>query len=509
MISLYLVEDEKISRESIKNNIAWEEHGILFLGDAPDGDIALQQILEKKPDILLTDIKMPFMDGLELSQLVKRKLPDIKIILISGYNEFDYARQAISIGINEYLLKPVSSVDILNSVNKVKQEIETLRQKKREQEQYQTLHQDALRQLFFNGLFSGYLSGTSQIIERAEQLGICLYSRLYHQVLILHIAIGSGLLRAEEHRVFLMPPNSVLAFARSNEEIVYLLQADDGERLEGLCNELEYWIRSEAALRNLHVKLERGTAVSRIADICKSYQSANTPHLYMGEDESAGFSAFIAFKGEDLLEFFRTGKKSMIESFWMLYSPSIRQALSSMIYRCYLYTEIFFVVTRFTEETGINLPVTLVHFEQLKNIVIQKDSIESFNQFVYDLCSQVMSRRDELNIGHFVPIALQAKGYIDKHYADTDFSLNVVADAICVSHNYLSTVFKEKTGSNFSEYLTEVRIRQAKKLLITTDLSISEIASRVGYQNINYFSMIFKKITGMSPSKYQGRKIQS
>ena len=118
MISLFLVEDERIARESIRDNVPWQEHDILFLGDAPDGEVALPQLLEKRPDILLTDIKMPFMDGLELARIVRKELPDTRIIILSGHNEFEYARKAITLGVNDYLLKPVSSRDILEAVDR-------------------------------------------------------------------------------------------------------------------------------------------------------------------------------------------------------------------------------------------------------------------------------------------------------------------------------------------------------------------------------------------------------
>ena len=101
MISLFLVEDERIARESIRDNVPWQEHDILFLGDAPDGEVALPQLLEKRPDILLTDIKMPFMDGLELARIVRKELPDTRIIILSGHNEFEYARKAITLGVSK------------------------------------------------------------------------------------------------------------------------------------------------------------------------------------------------------------------------------------------------------------------------------------------------------------------------------------------------------------------------------------------------------------------------
>lgn len=108
MIKVFLVEDEVIMRKGIKNHIPWEKEGLEFVGEASDGELAYPLIKKTKPDILITDIKMPFMDGLELSSLVKKEFPNTKIIILSGYNEFDYAKRAISIGITDYLLKPVS-----------------------------------------------------------------------------------------------------------------------------------------------------------------------------------------------------------------------------------------------------------------------------------------------------------------------------------------------------------------------------------------------------------------
>ncbi len=119
MVSLFLVEDEIVMRDGIKKHIQWEKEGIDFVGEASDGELALPMILEKKPDILLTDIKMPFMDGLTLSEKVKKELPDTKIIILSGYDEFTYAQEALRIGVTEYLLKPVAPAALLESIRKV------------------------------------------------------------------------------------------------------------------------------------------------------------------------------------------------------------------------------------------------------------------------------------------------------------------------------------------------------------------------------------------------------
>ena len=116
MVKIFLAEDEKIVRERIKNGIAWEKYGFEFSGEAPDGELAYPLILKTKPDILLTDIRMPFMDGLELAELVKKELPDLHIMFFSGYDDFEYAKRAIKIGAADYLLKPVSSSELLDGV---------------------------------------------------------------------------------------------------------------------------------------------------------------------------------------------------------------------------------------------------------------------------------------------------------------------------------------------------------------------------------------------------------
>ena len=136
MIKVFLVEDEAIIRRGIKKNVEWEKNGFEFVGEAGDGEYAYPQILKTEPDILITDIKMPFMDGLELSHLVKKILPNTKIIILSGYNEFEYAKEAITIGISEYLLKPVTAASLTAVLRKVKEEIREEKEKSRLLERY-------------------------------------------------------------------------------------------------------------------------------------------------------------------------------------------------------------------------------------------------------------------------------------------------------------------------------------------------------------------------------------
>lgn len=171
MLKVFLVEDEIIMREGIRKSIDWNAEGFEFAGEASDGEIAYSLIQKIKPDILVTDIKMPFMDGLELSRLVKQELPDIKIIILSGYDEFEYAQEGIDIGITKYLLKPIAAAKLLEEVKKVAQEI------KREKEFQKTFEQERIEnarltsQKFFRKLVLGK-NKASEILKEGRQISM-------------------------------------------------------------------------------------------------------------------------------------------------------------------------------------------------------------------------------------------------------------------------------------------------------------------------------------------------
>ena len=174
MLKVFLVEDEVVMRNGIKNNIPWEQEGFEFVGEASDGELAYPLIKREKPDILITDIRMPFMDGLELSRLVKKELPQIKIIILSGYNEFDYAKTAISIGVTDYLLKPISSAKLLEAVKKVGDMIEKEQDNVRLMERYEKEMEENILQekhKLWGALASNRLS-TIELLEKGQHLGM-------------------------------------------------------------------------------------------------------------------------------------------------------------------------------------------------------------------------------------------------------------------------------------------------------------------------------------------------
>lgn len=186
MLKVFLVEDESIVREGLKNNFPWQEYGYQFMGEASDGEMALPMIRKAQPNVLITDIKMPFMDGLALSQIVTQEMPDIKIIIISGYDEFEYAQQAIRVGVERYLLKPVTKGTLKKTLLEIREKIETEQEQKSYLETFQNEmkeYERYSRRSFLEKVFGGVFS-VQQIYEEAAKISLDLEGPCYNLVLV-------------------------------------------------------------------------------------------------------------------------------------------------------------------------------------------------------------------------------------------------------------------------------------------------------------------------------------
>lgn len=199
-IKVFLVEDEMVIRRGIKNSIDWEKEGYIFCGEASDGELAYPMIIKEKPDILITDIRMPFMDGLELCKLVKKELPNIKILILSGYDEFDYAKEAIRLGVTEYLLKPISSGKLLEALNGVSESIrrekedKDLVRKYMEEMRENTEHE---KQKFFEQMIAGNLS-MADALETGKKYEMSLSAGMYN-LLLFRFTLGEENRKSENY----------------------------------------------------------------------------------------------------------------------------------------------------------------------------------------------------------------------------------------------------------------------------------------------------------------------
>ncbi|MFA9375160.1 MAG: response regulator [Lachnotalea sp.] len=537
MKRVFLVEDEIIMREGIKNNIDWEQEGFQFVGEASDGELAYPMIKSTKPDILITDIKMPFMDGLELSRMVKKDFPNIKIIILSGYSEFDYAKQAINIGVTDYLLKPVSSSKLIEAIKKIGEMINKEMEEQQLLEKYKKEMEENAeheKQRFFNKIIKNKLS-LAKVVEDGNRIGVDLIAGAYN-VLLLKINAKESPYEYSQNLIttlqkinkLLQNNQDVIKFECDNEILAIIIKADTEEKIDLLmshyCNRLREILDSTTDTEYFG---GIGRKVTRISELQDSYNIANkaVSARYFTEMNQIvngmEFSKFNPYSHEviDMEEinsekmnqsfinkFLKNGTKDEIGSFSSEYFLSIGSVnIKSMLFRQYIIMDIYFCVTAFMESIGYSKTKTVEEFgdfNKLNQIIV---SIEKSKEYVELLFFKALNLRDAISMKKYEDTVKMAYEYIQENYDKDDISLNTVAASVNISPTYFSAIFSQETGHTFIECLTQTRMNKAKELLMCSNMRTAEIGYEVGYKDSHYFSYIFKKTQLCTPKEYRTR----
>ncbi len=283
-ITVFITEDESIVREGLRDMIPWNEYGFEFVGDAPDGEMALPMLRRLKPDILITDIKMPFMDGITLSQIIRRELPETRIIILSGYDDFEYARKGIELNIDQFLLKPITKSEMIRALETAKAHIEEEQEQRHYLEQYEQelkKYERFSRRDFFEKLVDGSLS-VQEIYEQAEKLQLDLTAEQYNFVVFTLQDVREGTFSSSAENTlnrllndFLRYPD-YLFFHSSLLSYALLIKGEEG-RIETLTQRSMETIRSrcEASETPLNWYVAVGTPTSRVSMLAQCYADAN------------------------------------------------------------------------------------------------------------------------------------------------------------------------------------------------------------------------------------------
>ncbi len=534
MIKVFLVEDEIIMREGIKNNIDWEKEGFLFVGEASDGELAYPLIQQTDPDILITDIKMPFMNGLELSRLVKQEFPDIKIIILSGYDEFEYAQEGISIGITDYLVKPVSGAKLLETVKKVgKMVLDEQEQKKyrltfeREQEENAQL----ARQKFFGRLVLNRMP-VSAMLKEGRSVGLDLAANRYNIVLFQIFALEEGDGEYSERQ-----NDAARAISQSLRETPEVLMIDLG--MEGWAfilkenGETPLEEVQEQAARNIKKAMEPyadmeyfggvGKPVERLSELKECYEEACRAfaYRYLGKRNQIVCSeqlqntiqtaemelGSLDAKKLDrrmIERFLKTGLKGEVEYFVDEYFMSLgEQNLRSLLFLQYVTMDLYFASLAMLEELGYDSGILVERCGDFQTMTGVFTAIETNKAYIKNVMETAIELREAVARRKYHSLLEDAKGYIEQNFQNEDISLNSVAASVNLSPNHFSTIFSQEMGKTFIEYLTSVRMEKARELLRTTSMKSTEIAYAVGYKDPHYFSYLFKKTQECTPREFR------
>lgn len=527
LIKVFITEDESIVREGLRDIVPWEKYGFEFVGDAPDGEIALPMIRKLRPDVLITDIKMPFMDGLALSSIVSRELPDTKIIILSGYSDFEYARQAIALKVDQYLLKPITKAAILKALEQTRRTIEEEQEQKeylRRYEQDIKKYESFSRRAFFEKLVEGSMS-VQQIYEEAGLLNLELNADGYNFV-IFTVQSMDEKVYSEDAAValdglldyFLRYPGYILF--RSSLLSYAALIMGDSQNLEELTNRAVDIIqrRCSSAGAQLNWYAAVGTPTYRLSGLAQCYADANRVlayrHLMPGihvfkadllrserEDSSTGrLESLDPAKLDPMVirNFLQTGTTEETDAFVEEYLSGLAGAEKSLLFRHYI-----MMSARINCEVVLQgMGCALEDYARMPQPEVNMPA-EQLHGHLTALLSAALQLRDLRSQQQSSDIIDSAIRYIEKNYTDENISLNTVAQAINISANYLSALFSQRMDVSFIEYLTQKRMNKARQLLQKTSLRSSEIAYQVGYKDPRYFSFVFRKTQGCTPRAFR------
>ena len=537
-IKVFLVEDEMVIRRGIKNSIDWEKEGYIFCGEASDGELAYPMIIKEKPDILITDIRMPFMDGLELCKLVKKELPNIKILILSGYDEFDYAKEAIRLGVTEYLLKPISSGKLLEALNGVSESIrrekedKDLVRKYMEEMRENTEHE---KQKFFEQMIAGNLS-MADALETGKKYEMNLSAGMYN-LLLFRFTLGkenrkSGELLGEaEYAIEKLTERLeyVFEFQRGVEGWAFLLMADNeeqmSERVKELSKDLEEIMKNYSTIAYFG---GIGQPVARLRELEESFREAeralaarftmelnriiSVEDIRMAQNVDTLDDIEITSFGEiektrTMLEkFLNNGAEDEIDEFVDVYINELpEENLKSVLMRQYIIMDAYIVMMSFCEKIeGIEGEMQ-AQSEELKNSMKTIQTLEEIKNYIRMLLKKIIGVRDTISGRRYSDIIEIAKDQIRKTYMSDEISLNTIAAEVGMSPSYFSSIFSKEMGKTYVEYLTEIRMDRAKELLMCSSMKTSEIGYEVGYKDPHYFSYIFKKTQNCTLKEFRAR----
>lgn len=539
-IKVFLVEDEIIIREGIKKNINWQQEGFEFAGEASDGELAYPLIQNTKPDILVTDIKMPFMDGLELSRLVKKELPDIKILVLSGYNEFEYAKEAINIGITEYLLKPITGARLLETVKKMAKTIREEWQQKQFLLAYQK-EQAENGQLARRKLFGRLVSGNypvSTLLGEGREIGMELAANQYNIVLfqvfteeeaknysdkLNQISVQMQNLAEKMEQVIMVDRGGLEGFA-------FLLKGTEEDSRGSIKKLMPEFLKKLEEIMSRYPDVEyfggAGVTVERLSELKVCFAKASHAYAYRylwehnqivtGEikEKQKATNGELSLGGLNVknLErnaverFLATGLQDEVSDFVEGYFNSLgEQNIQSLLFRQYITMDAYITAAGAVEKLGYDSEVMVKECGDFKSMADIFTSVDETISYIKHVLSAAVHLRDAVSQKKYAQLLEDAKEYIRQNFKNYDISLNMVAASVNLSPNHFSTIFSQETGQTFVEYLTYVRMERAKELLRNSTMKTSDIAFAVGYRDAHYFSYLFKKTQECTPREYRSR----
>ncbi|HHV11116.1 MAG TPA: response regulator [Clostridiales bacterium] len=509
-MKILFVDDEKIIRDGMRELIDWKKLNCTRLVMAKNVAEAIEILERENFDLVITDICMQKMTGIEFAKYIKKTRPHIKVIILSAYENFSYAREAIEAGVLKYMLKPVIPSELEDAVLEATKLIHSevkLQNRAQESEKLASIYQPILAKDFWKLLLRGEIQDEKDITQRIYLAGIVLPEGNLGCILFSARDKGAMITDMDVTNIHIKY-RAVFDCVRIDRHTIIFLSSREltGEELDDLKTEVESTIKC-------NVIFVQGNYVDKITDLHLSY-----------------------LHGEQLMEFYRAismsdSVKDMENLNGILNSEKIRKITEKlkedMQYRSQVVTKNVTAYYKQLEECNLSesqqniaegrLLYELIQmekkqkklsdkdFQEVFQKYLQCDSVQKRKLFIVDLIQQAMDIRKSNVINDTDKLIADAKKFMMDHFQDEQLTINSIAASLHVSTSYLSRVFKKRTGMTCIEYITNKRIERAKSFLANTEMKHHQIVQEIGYSNVYYFSVQFKKITGETPGQYRKR----
>ncbi|MDU0202196.1 response regulator [Paenibacillus sp. MAH-36] len=528
MQKIVIVDDESIFREYLRTALDWEAYGFEICAEAKNGIEALEQVQTHLPDIALVDITMPFMDGLQLTEVLKERFPQTSVVLITGHNEFDYARKALKLGVEDYILKPFSKDELVLTLLKLQKE------HLRVQEEKSTLKEN---QLLMKESFLNHLLGSDYNLsdeETSAKLGLfgenfdsacfvvaCIEidnmdarwnkvsERLLWKYAVTNI-LNEALEETGNHLIFNGPEGRIICLVEHQGKASLETPALEG--YEKLCflikKHLKFTItvgvgRSQGGYRGI-----RKSYLEALEALQNKFVLGNDRVIaYGAASQGFGTKAFYPTEvSEELLVQMRMNSNEKVESKLEEVFQTIREQRLSLDYTYVISMGLVSVCLSYVTENGQPIEdcfgEAFFPYSEIKRL----ESIDATSVWIKELFSRALEYTGKHKKTRSSKIAQSAKEYIEQRYHDPELQVDQIAQHVFMNPSYLRAVFKKEIGMTVTDYVTHVRMHKAKEQLGKGNIRLADIAENIGFSDPSYFSKSFKKFFGYSPSEYENNR---
>lgn len=531
MYKVLIVDDEILVRVGLKSTIDWNSIGFEIVAEASNGEQALEMFERYKPDVVLTDIKMPKMDGLQLTELIKEKNPKVRVLILTCYSEFSYVREALKLGASNYILKSeVEDAELITLMKNIHME---LNKEAGKMERYSYLENqistniNVLKEKLFNDLINPNISIDNEIVSRCECLGI----KVKHMEFLMVILYKNDL---EKNSKFLDKDRQLIDFAIINvateilneNNLEYLLSTKenyfiilmsrktiDEENVGAILKRIK---SSIAQYVNIQISIIAGNKFTDIAYISETYKQCikNLQLAFYDFKKDIFLSEDIDFKEINIVDFKEKYTKlliSYLDEENCQKSSDLIEALEHAFEEMLIYpAQVKFYYTILISDILEHFNCCFLDNKELDqysnyyDIILNAQNICSITKFFNEFISKALISIEHYRKNNSYKVINKATEYIKKNYS-SEITLQSLANYLNLSKHYVCYLFKKETGENITTYINKVRIENVKLLLNNKDYKVKDIYDKVGFSDEQYFCKMFKKVTGMTVAHYKRR----